>query len=197
MPAEVVQPQVFRSTFWRGVALIWVPIVAFVLWDVSRLGFPSSGWSALAVIGALTVLVYAVGWRPAVVAGQDAVVVRNPFRTATIPWGAVTDIDVTDALRVHTADSVTRAWSVDRGGALANTMRGMGSRRMSSHRGVEQAAMVEMARRSPADFTLAALTEIWRQRRGQVRGTRHIAWAWPVIGALLALTATSVALIAT
>ena len=197
MPADVVQPQVFRSSFWRVVAMIWVPILAFAIWDVARLGFPTSGWTALAVMGAVTVLVYAVGWRPAVVAGQDAVIVRNPFRTATIPWGAVTDIDLTDAIRIHTAAGVTRAWSVDRGGALSSVMRGMGTRRMSTGRGLEHAAMAEMARRSPADFVLAALVETWRQRRGQVRGTRQVAWAWPVIGAFLALTAAAVALIAT
>ena len=197
MPGDVAHPQVFRSTYWRGVALIWLPILAFTIWDVASRGFSRNGWIALAVMGAVTVLVYAVGWRPAVLAGSEVVVVRNPFRTTTIPWGEVTDIDLTDALRVHTDAGLTRAWSVDRGGAASNMLRGMGTKRMRSTQGVERTALEAMARRSPADYAVAALTDSWRRHRDQVRGVVQVAWAWPVLGAFVALVALSAVLIAT
>ena len=197
VPADVAHPQVFRSSFWRGVALIWVPILAFTVWDVGNRGWPASGMAALAVMAAVTVLVYAVGWRPAVLAGAENIVVRNPFRTTTIPWSAVTDVDVTDALRIHTTRGITRAWAVDRGGAASNMVRGMSSKRMAGAQGVERSAMEAMARRSPADYAVAALTETWRLRRDQAHGTVQVEWAWPVLGAFLALVALSAVLIAT
>lgn len=177
--------------------MIWLLLLAFSIWDVANRGFPSSGWTALAVMGAVTVLVYAGGWRPAVVAGNDAVVVRNPFRTTTIPWSAVTDIDLKDALRIHTKGRVIRAWSVDRGGALTSVMRGMSSRRVPAVRGIEAAALAEMARRGPAEVAVATLRDLWLQRRAKARGTVLVQWAWPVIGAFLALGVLSAVLIAT
>lgn len=196
VPADNVHPQVFRSTFWRGVALIWLPILGFTVWDLANRGFPPSGRIALSVMGAISVLVYAVGWRPAVLASDREVVVRNPFRTTTIPWGAVTDIDLTDALRIHTASGTTRAWSVDRGGAASNMMRGIGSRRIAAG-GLERTAVEAMARRSPADYAVAALVETWRRRRGETRGTAEIEWAWPVLGAFVGLCVLSAVLLAT
>ena len=196
MPLDVVQPQVFRSSFWRGVALIWVPILGFAVWDTANRGFPASGVAGLAVMAAVTVLVYAVGWRPAVLAGEDAVVVRNPFRTTTIPWGAVTDVDITDALRIHTDSGIIRAWSVDRGGAASNMLRGMSSKRMVA-RGVERTAMEAMARRSPADYAVASLVDLWRRRRDQAKGPVRVAWAWPVLGAFLVTMALAVVLVTT
>ncbi len=177
-------------------ALLWVPVVAFSVWDVARRGFPSSGFTALAVIGALSVLVYAAGWRPAVLAGPDGIIIRNPFRTTTAPWAAVTDIDITDALRVHTDAGITRAWSVDRGGAASNIVRGMSSRRMEAKTGVERSAIREIARRSPADYAVSALVELWRQHRKSSLGAPRTVWAWPVLAAFMILTAVSVVLIA-
>lgn len=197
VPTDVAHPQVFRSSFWRAVALIWLPILGFTIWDIANRGWPASGWTALSVMGAVTVLVYAVGWRPAVLAGTDNVVVRNPFRTTTIPWSAVTDIDLTDALRIHTARGLTRAWSVDRGGAASNMMRGMSTKRMAGAQGVERSAMEAMARRSPADYAIASMTEMWRQHRDRAHGSVQVAWAWPVLGTFLALVALSAALLAT
>jgi hypothetical protein len=197
VPADDVHPQVFRSTYWRGVAVFWVPVVAYTVWDVVRRDFPSSGIAALAVVGALTVLVYAVGWRPAVLADDQGVVVRNPFRTTTAPWGAVTDIDLTDALRVHTSLGITRAWSVDRGGAASHVVRGLSSRRMMANSGLERSAIQEMARRSPADYALATLVETWRRHRNASRGAAQTVWVWPVLVAFFVFAAAAVVLIVT
>jgi hypothetical protein len=166
------------------------------VWDVVNRGFPPSGWTALAVIGALTALVYAVGWRPAVLAGADAVVVRNPFRTSTIPWNTVTDIDLTDALRIHTNVGIIRAWAIDRGGAASNMLRGMSSKRMVA-KGVERSALEAMARRSPADFTVTVLTDLWRRQRNHAEGSVQVVWAWSVVGAFIGCAVVAAVLIAT
>jgi hypothetical protein len=187
---------VFRPGFWRVVAALWLPFAVFAIWDVVRRDFPRSGVTALAIVGAISVLVFAVGLRPAVLADNGKVVVRNPFRTTTLPWNTVTNIDATDALRVHTSGSIVRAWAVDRGGGASNMFRGWNSRRLSAP-GVERQALAEMARRGPADLAVVTLTETWRQQRGHSRGSVAVTWAWPVIAALLVLTALSVVLVVT
>jgi hypothetical protein len=124
-------------------------------------------------------------------------VVRNPFRTTTIPWGAVTRIDLTDALRIHTGPRITRAWSVDRGGAATNMLRGVGSKRMAATSGLERTAIQQIARQNPAEYTVATLVEIWRRRRNETPGTAQIVWAWPVVGSFVGLIVISAVLIAT
>ena len=68
---------------------------------------------------------------------------------------------------------------------------------MLAQSGVERTALEAMARRSPADYTVATLTETWRERRDESEGAVRVVWAWPVLGAFLVLVALSAALIAT
>jgi hypothetical protein len=73
----------------------------------------------------------------------------------------------------------------------------MSSRRINANSSVERSALEAMARRSPADYTVATLTETWRQHRDRSRGTVQVAWSWPVLGAFLVLVALSAVLITT
>lgn len=68
------------------------------------------------VLGLLAValVAYVLGVRPGVLEDVDGVRVRNPLRTSMVPWGSVTDVDVTDVLRVHTGDGVVRCFAVPR-----------------------------------------------------------------------------------
>ncbi|NYV76788.1 PH domain-containing protein, partial [Streptomyces sp. UH6] len=52
-------------------------------------GAARTAWSALAVVLVVAPLVIAFTFRPAVFVDDDALRVRNPFRTVTLPWGAV------------------------------------------------------------------------------------------------------------
>lgn len=189
--------QVFRSGFWRGVAVVWAAFVAFNAWDIASRGFPDNGVLGLLVLGAATVIVYAVGWRPAVVADGSGVSIRNPARTIHLPWNAVTDIDATDALRVHDRSGFYRAWAVSRGGAVANTFRGAGRSRsapaapgLSGAAGTARAqadALAAMAKQSPADYAAEMLSTIWRQARGRTKGSVRVRWAWPEAAVFVAL----------
>lgn len=181
----VVVRQVFRSGFWRAVAVGWAAFVLFNVWDVGRRGWPSGGVVALLVVGAISVVVYGLGWRPAVIADTAGVQMRNPARTIHLPWNAITDIDATDALRVHVGPTVYRAWAVSRGGAMSSVLRGSG-RKPSGAPGIESDALAALARQSPADYAAATLSDSWRQARHQSRGGVRVAWAWPEAVALLA-----------
>ncbi len=174
----MVPRQVFRSGFWRAVAVGWSAFVLFNVWDTARRGFPDNGVVALLVLGAITVIVYVLGWRPAVVADGSGVEIRNPARTIYLPWNEVTEIDATDALRIHDRNRFHRSWAVSRGGAVANTFRGAGRNR-SDGSGVEAQALAALAKQSPADYAASTLKDIWRQARGRTKGSVRVTWAWP------------------
>lgn len=182
--------QVFRSSFWRAVAVAWVLFVLFNVWDVGRRDWPRSGVVALLVVGGLSVVVYAVAWRPAVVADTAGVEIRNPARTISLPWSQITEIDATDALRIHVGERVYRSWAVSRGGAMASALRGSGRKPGAS--GIEADALAALARQSPADYAAATLTDVLRQARRNSGGGLKISWAWPEALVLLAFAVATV-----
>lgn len=190
MSGVSVVRQVFHSGFWRTVAVLWAIFVVFNVWDVGRRGWPDSGIVALLIVGALSVVVYALGWRPAVIADAAGIDVRNPLRTIHLPWNTITDIDATDALRLHAGSVLYRSWAVGRGGAIASALRGSG--RKPTAPGIESTALAELARQSPADYAAATLNDMWRQTRGRTRGSVRITWAWPEAIVLVAFVVAAI-----
>ncbi|MBW1596819.1 PH domain-containing protein [Streptomyces sp. JJ38] len=70
-------------------------LLGVVLWvggDAMLRGEGRAPLTAAAFLLFLVPLVVAFTLRPAVFAGADAVRIRNPFRTITVPWGAVVSI---------------------------------------------------------------------------------------------------------
>lgn len=59
-------------------------------------------------------LSWVFGLRPAVIENPRGVEVRNPIRTAEIPWAAVTDVDEADVVRIHVGDLVVRCFALPR-----------------------------------------------------------------------------------
>ena len=97
-------------------------LVAWFVVAVALLGAVEIVWSGearaylggLLAIGAVCLVSYDLGLRPAVLEDVDGVCIRNPLRTCQIPWGSVTNVDVTDVLRVHSTDHVVRCFAVPR-----------------------------------------------------------------------------------
>lgn len=172
--------------------VVWVLFAGFGAWDVAARGFPDSGVTALVYLAAVSVVVYAIGWRPAVIADNAQAVIRNPLRTYELPWSRVTDIAVTYSLQVEYRGGVVRAWAADRGGAASNMLRGVTSRRPAP--GVEREALRELARRSQADYARETMREIWLHQRGHTKGEVRITWAWPVIALFVVLATAAVVL---
>ncbi len=66
-------------------------------------GGPLGGLLVGGVIAILMVLAYVGLIRPSVTLSPDDLLIRNHLRDHTVPWNKVTEVDVTDILRVHTA----------------------------------------------------------------------------------------------
>jgi hypothetical protein len=65
-----------------------------------------------AVLLLVAALAFAYGVYPAAFAGDEALVVRNPLRTITLPWGAVTMLSARLSFIAHTARRRFTLWAV-------------------------------------------------------------------------------------
>jgi Bacterial PH domain len=176
-----VQPLVFRSTVARVVAWIFVAFAALNLVDVIIRGRGQSGRVAFAVLVAIALIAYVLGLRPGVVANSQQVQLRNPLRDVSVPWNAVTAIDSTDALRIHSGPAVFRSWAI----AAGNRARRRALGRQSAAGG-SAAIREDMAGRTHADFVVDQLTQVWKSHRGNSAGAPQISWSWPAIACLVA-----------
>jgi len=82
--------------------------------DLAHSGQSGTYLSGMLAAAAICLVAYDLGLRPAVLEEIDGVCVRNPLRTTVIPWSSVTNVDVTDVLRVHAGDTVVRCFAVPR-----------------------------------------------------------------------------------
>jgi hypothetical protein len=82
--------------------------------DIIRSGDTGADLAFLLVELAACLLAYVLGIRPAVHEEIDGVSVRNPLRTHHLSWHAVTNVDVTDVMRIHVGDTVVRCFAVPR-----------------------------------------------------------------------------------
>lgn len=162
--------QVYRSPLARWGSYAWFVLAALNLFDIGLRGGGQSGRVAFAAVLAATVLVYLVAFRPAVVVGGREVVLRNVLRDVTVPWSDVTQVDATDALRVHAGERTYRSWAVHT--PSRERMRaGRKSKLSVGERGsVPDSVASELANRTHADFVADKVREArdrWR-REGAV-----------------------------
>jgi hypothetical protein len=106
--------RVHHLTTGRVVAVLLMFAVAFSVVDLVRRGALGSTVPGLLFLLGGCCLGYVLGLRPAVAESVDAVEVRNPLRTTRIPWASITDVDVTDVMRIHAGDLVVRCFALPR-----------------------------------------------------------------------------------
>ncbi|QVQ51141.1 PH domain-containing protein [Spiractinospora alimapuensis] len=101
-----------RSTLAWGLGLAWMVFAAGNLVDVAVRGSGPSAHLATAALVASCGVVYVLVLRPRVTHTEDTLRIVNPLRDVWIPWKSVTQVDVTDVLRVHVGEEVHRAWAL-------------------------------------------------------------------------------------
>jgi hypothetical protein len=159
---------VFRtSAFVRFWSWAWFALALALILDVVRRGsIESSGRVAIAVLLFISSIVWVSGLRPTVLADDERITLRNPFRDVLVPWHAVTDIDATDMLRVHVGERSHGSWAIQ----VPNRLR---HRAVKTPEGVlgergqapSPDVLSEVVGRTHADFVAAQLRERWAARR--------------------------------
>ncbi|NUR85440.1 MAG: PH domain-containing protein [Nonomuraea sp.] len=108
--------QTYRSKTAFVLGCAWLVFVAFNVWDLTARYNGKPSMVALAVLGAMTALVYVVAIRPATVITGDGLLARNPLRTTFLPWASIGEVTVTHSIAVRYGgegeeERVVRLWT--------------------------------------------------------------------------------------
>jgi hypothetical protein len=90
-----------------GVVVMAIGVIGLI--DIVLEWRTVGGLEVAALIGILMVLAYVGLVRPSVTLRPQNLLIRNHIRDHTVPWSKITDVDVTDILRVHTENARLRA----------------------------------------------------------------------------------------
>ncbi|GAB3118214.1 PH domain-containing protein [Streptomyces calidiresistens] len=147
-----------------------------------------------AIAGLLTVvpLIVALTVRPVVLAGDNRVLIRNPFRTIHVPWGAVETVRARYSAELLAEGAVYQLWAIpvslrERGRATRHNQRLAAGEEprgglLGTLRG-PSAPQDNQPRTAPADASVAELRELAERRREEpdAAGTVTIRWAWEIM----------------
>ncbi|MFG2093764.1 PH domain-containing protein [Streptomyces sp. NPDC048612] len=127
-------------------------------------------------------LVTAYTLRPLVRAGEDRLTVRNPFRTITLPWGAVEELRATFSTEVFTSGGKYQMWAIP----VSLRQRKKVSRQAAGSAPRPRFGLNADAGpvpRAMADQTLDELREIKERatHRESAQGEPVVRWAYAVI----------------
>lgn len=107
--------QTYRSKTAFVLGCAWLVFVAFNVWDLTAHYNGKPSMVALAVLGAMTALVYVVAVRPATVIRGDGLLARNPLRTTFLTWASVGEVTVSHSIAVRHGEGeqerVLRLWT--------------------------------------------------------------------------------------
>ncbi|MFG1698208.1 PH domain-containing protein [Nonomuraea sp. NPDC049309] len=200
--------QVYRSKAAYVMAWVWLVFVALNVVDLIVRYSGKSSLVALAVLAALTALVYAVALRPATVLTEEGLVGRNPFRTTFLPWASIEDVSVSHSINVRYGDDqVLRLWT---------PMSSARERAKAQQRGTpakqrgrfatepvlpkaEQAAAEAFAGKTHADWVGDQIRERAEsaKRRSEEAGPARVTWSYDSIAVLaIALVLVIAAIVA-
>lgn len=144
-------------------------------------------------------LVVAFTLRPAVFAGAERMRVRNPFRTVTVPWGAVESVRSGYSSEVVADGSTYQLWAVPVS-LRARNRAARHNERVAAGRPPVGGGMFGLGgapvvgeedtgtKRAPSDRTIDELREL-AARHGEstpAQGTVTVRWAYEILGPALA-----------
>jgi hypothetical protein len=95
--------EVFRSAGSIVLSWAWLIVAVIVLVDLAVQGRDHAALVTAVLVVAISTVVYACAWRPRIVADSTGITMANPLRDHRVPWSAVTNVDVVNAVRVHCA----------------------------------------------------------------------------------------------
>ena len=194
-----------RSTPARVGAWAWTAFAVLNLIDIAVRGrdMASAVMASILLLGCG--IAYVVGLRPAVVADEDAVTVRNPLREARLPWTALRDVTGTHALvfryTVPGGERSLKAWVLQtspRAQAKAEARAAREARKLPA------GAAAKLKGRTPTTYAAQQLNDLAGKHRPKGKGgttteeavTEGLVWSRPAVAAVavpgLLVAATSV-----
>ncbi|MFD7506759.1 PH domain-containing protein [Streptomyces sp. NPDC059850] len=197
-PARPPQPdeeptygdRVYRSPGGIAGGVLLLALGGWLGIDAILRGEGRTPWLALAGLLCAVPVVIAFTVRPAVYAGADRLLVRNPFRTITLPWASVDTLRASYTSEVLAGGATYQLWAVpvslrQRKRAARQQNRDAASPTFLG-RTPGQSATAD--RRAQADQTIGDLRELAESNaaREGAQGEPEVRWAFEVIAPTLA-----------
>jgi hypothetical protein len=172
--SEVAHVETFRPRLAPVMAVAWYVLTAFGGYDLVRRGQGREVPIGLAALALITVVVYAIAQRPAVIAGPSGVLLRNVLRDVWLPWHAVKKIESRWSLSLATEDKRYGSWAV--------------TGKASRERGRRAPGGTPAAPKPAHEISWTVPDRLEQLRRrgqhGERTGAVEVRPAWPVIVAL-------------
>jgi hypothetical protein len=186
--SEVAQVETFRARLAPMMAVGWYVLAAFGAWDLIRRGDGREVPIGLVCLALVTIVVYAIAQRPAVIAGPSGVLLRNVVRDIWLPWHDVKSIEAKWSLSVTTQDRTFGSWAVS----------GSNAHRPRRQRMVGTGPIAAPPPVHVVSWTVPDRLEQLRRRglHGERSGTVEVRPAWSVIAAFLGAVVALVLLLA-
>ena len=119
MLSNEAEPEIIRSRFNRTVCII-VWAVSGVMLVSAIVGGEDAVLRSTPTIALIAFAAWLVLWQPNLVITDDGVTLRNVFRTITVPWGALIQVDTKYAMTLITPGHRFVAWVAPAPGALTS-----------------------------------------------------------------------------
>ncbi|MGY5124877.1 PH domain-containing protein [Streptomyces nigrescens] len=128
-------------------------------------------------------LVIAYTLRPLVRAGEDRLTVRNPFRTITLPWGAVEDLRAAFSAEVFTSGGKYQMWAIPVSLRQRKKVSRQAARGSAPRPRFGLNADAGPVPRAMADQALDELREIKERatHRESAQGEPVVRWSYPIL----------------
>lgn len=191
-PSPDPAPRIFRSTSARVLGWTLLTVTALNYVDLAVRGRNHAAAVAAAALLLGGGVAYVLCLRPRIEARATELLIRNPFRDVRAPWGAVTKVDVTDAIRVHAGQRSYRSWT------LQETSRARVRARLRQPlEGVPESVAAQVAGRTHTEYIARQLDEMAAERRraAGAAGPVRVVWSKIAVAAVVVPLAILVAVL--
>ncbi|MBT2385716.1 PH domain-containing protein [Streptomyces sp. ISL-11] len=184
-PDPAYADRCYRSSAGIASGVLLLGLAAWLGGDAVVRGAGRTPWLALAGLLCVVPLVIAFTLRPAVWAGQDRLLVRNPFRTITLPWASVDGVRAGYSSEVLAGGAKYQLWSIPV--SLRRRKTAARRRNQAIAEGLEGSAATalgaEESLRAPSDQAIEDLRELAERNasREGAQGAPVVRWAYELI----------------
>ncbi|MBB5119691.1 membrane protein [Streptomyces eurocidicus] len=170
----------FRSPSGIATGVLLLGLAAWLGGDAIVRGSGRTPWLALAGLLCAVPLIIAFTVRPAVWAGEDRLLVRNPFRTITLPWSRVDGVRAGYSSEVLADGAKYQLWSIP----VSLRQRKTAARRQNQALAEGLATTgAGQSVKAPSDQVIDDLRELAERnaKRAGAQGPVAMRWAYEVI----------------
>ncbi|WP_413809024.1 PH domain-containing protein [Streptomyces sp. OE57] len=190
---ETFSDRIYRSPSGIAGGVLLLGLSGWLGVDAMIRGEGRTPWLALAGLFFAVPVVIAFTVRPAVYAGQDRLLIRNPFRTITLPWASVEGLRAGYTSEVLAGGATYQLWAIpvslrQRKRAARQQARAASEDPFGATSAHVAAGKPDEDRRAPSDAAIGDLREMAElnaQREG-AQGAPEVRWAFEVIAPTLA-----------